>query len=588
MTSNKLAFETSVSYPTYYTSSSGSTTINDGNWHHVVMVRDTTQSKVLLYVDGNQDLSIADGTAGQSITNSEIFEIGTWGPEAYDTGSYTGKIDETRIYNRALSPREVRDLYAFAPGPKAYYSFDEGSGTTLRDISGNGYDSTSFTGSPTWTTGKFGKALYFNGTSDAVSLPVGVLANKPKQITYEIWLKGKDQPTNTSIFAAQPGQKVNVHAPWGDSNMYWDYGEGCCNGRIYKAMPSNYMNNNWTHFAFTADMDTNFMQIYANGVLWHSGTITANAMVNAPTSFVLGAYTISSYFYKGWLDEFKIYDYVRTSKQIVEDMNAGHPAGGSPVGSQVGYWKFDEGYGTNTGNSGNASSVINGTLTTNASAIPTWTNQGKFNKALSFNGTSAYVTLGTNDALNITDAITVSSWVKLQDVGAWYNLIYSRGDSNFRVGVLGTGWGGLPLIRIGTTDYLGGSAFPWNIWAHLVFTFDDASNTVKIYINGKLDYQNTSATATIPSSSGTATNIGFSVGSGYYAKGDVDEVKIYNAALTSDEIALDYNRGASMVSGLCLILRGSVEAQSLHLPQLHHTVYQVAQTHALPGGRMEF
>jgi hypothetical protein len=44
-----------------------------------------------------------------------------------------------------------------------------------------------------------------------------------------------------------------------------------------------------------------------------------------------------------------MYNYARTPTQVIEDMNGGHPAGGSPIGSQVIYWKLDEGYGSAQG-----------------------------------------------------------------------------------------------------------------------------------------------------------------------------------------------------------------------------------------------
>ena len=56
------------------------------------------------------------------------------------------------------------------PNPVAAYAFDEGSGTTAADASGNGNNGT--IGSATWTTtGKYGKALTFNGTSARVTIP---------------------------------------------------------------------------------------------------------------------------------------------------------------------------------------------------------------------------------------------------------------------------------------------------------------------------------------------------------------------------------------------------------------------------------
>ena len=52
----------------------------------------------------------------------------------------------------------------------AAYAFDEGSGTTVADSSGNGNNGT--VANATWTaTGKFGQALVFNGTSTRVTVP---------------------------------------------------------------------------------------------------------------------------------------------------------------------------------------------------------------------------------------------------------------------------------------------------------------------------------------------------------------------------------------------------------------------------------
>ena len=56
-----------------------------------------------------------------------------------------------------------------AEGPVAAYSFDEGSGTTLGDQSGNG-KAGAIVGA-TWTAGRYGSALSFNGTNARVDLP---------------------------------------------------------------------------------------------------------------------------------------------------------------------------------------------------------------------------------------------------------------------------------------------------------------------------------------------------------------------------------------------------------------------------------
>ena len=81
-----------------------------------------------------------------------------------------GSLDDVRIYNRALSPAEVRQLYSFAPNPVAYFDFEEGTGGTVNDRSGNANTGTLNDG-PTWTTGKFGKGVKLDGTNDDISVP---------------------------------------------------------------------------------------------------------------------------------------------------------------------------------------------------------------------------------------------------------------------------------------------------------------------------------------------------------------------------------------------------------------------------------
>jgi hypothetical protein len=113
-------------------------------------------------------------------------------------------------------------------------------------------------------------------------------------------------------------------------------------------------------------------------------------------------------YFAGKVDEVRIYNYPRSQAQILEDMNGGHAVGGSPVGSQVGYWKFDEGSST----SANDISVNSNTLTL-STATSAWTNSGKFNKAWDGNG-SRYVSRSDDSDFDVsaTDDYSISMWFK--------------------------------------------------------------------------------------------------------------------------------------------------------------------------------
>ena len=108
--------------------------------------------------------------------------------------------------------------------------------------------------------------------------------------------------------------------------------------------------------------------------------------------------------FTGIIDDIHIYNYIRTPGQIIEDMNGGHPAPGSPVGSSVAYWKFDEGYST---------TAYDNSINANNLTTAVFTNNGKFGKA--FDGADNRRLTGTNDTdfePGASEGFSISTWVK--------------------------------------------------------------------------------------------------------------------------------------------------------------------------------
>ena len=126
-----------------------SATVDDNNWHHIVFT--STNNREILYVDG-----VYQGTATATLNISNSYYV-YWGRGSFG-GTYSGSLDDGRIYDRVLSPDEVQKLYQWAPEPVGQWKMDEGSGTKAHDTSGNGLDA-SFVGTPIWTQGKFGGGI---------------------------------------------------------------------------------------------------------------------------------------------------------------------------------------------------------------------------------------------------------------------------------------------------------------------------------------------------------------------------------------------------------------------------------------------
>jgi concanavalin A-like lectin/glucanase superfamily protein/HYDIN/CFA65/VesB family protein len=88
--------------------------VADLNWHHVAVTR--TGSTVAFYIDG---IDAGTTTMDGAFANNAIpIRIGTDGPEWSPGSLFQGTIDEARIYNRALTPAEIRALNVSGTGPE--------------------------------------------------------------------------------------------------------------------------------------------------------------------------------------------------------------------------------------------------------------------------------------------------------------------------------------------------------------------------------------------------------------------------------------------------------------------------------------
>jgi len=202
-------------------------------------------------------------------------------------------------------------------------------------------------------------------------------------------------------------------------------------------------------------------------------------------------------------------------------------------GELVGWWKLDDGSGlTAIDSSGNGN---DGTLT-NMSGNE-WT-VGQIGGALELDGSNDYVDMGDAESLNITDAITVTAWIKPSNPGGnWQSIIANSptgGQYNYwfylesnalKLSVYSSTYPNLTVSNaIGTAD----------IWYHIAFTAIDGS-TMKIFVNGN---EVGSGTAGTGHWSGGYTTIGdLRPGRNIHFNGTIDDVRIYNRALSAEEVA---------------------------------------------------
>ena len=97
--------------------------------------------------------------------------------------------------------------HAAAPGAVASYAFEEGTGNTSADTTGNGQ--TAALRSTSWTSGRFGRALSFNGTTSLAQVADSAALDLSGAMTLEAWVR-PDTTSGTATVLAKPRNRGGV------------------------------------------------------------------------------------------------------------------------------------------------------------------------------------------------------------------------------------------------------------------------------------------------------------------------------------------------------------------------------------------
>ncbi len=211
--------------------------------------------------------------------------------------------------------------------------------------------------------------------------------------------------------------------------------------------------------------------------------------------------------------------------------------------SLIAYWKFDEGNGTTVKNSSSQGKTYDGSI-----IGATWTNNGKLNKALNFDGDD-YVEI--SGLMGSPTAVTLTGWANLTAADTSGAEIISLGDAvilrlDDAPGTTGYYYNGSDWIETTAGTFHEGTG-----WHHYAYVVDPANSIQQLYIDGKLVASDSESTAISYSGQGSNTRIGSHANgsTSYDFTGTIDEVKVYNTALSSDEIKIDFNLGKAVILG---------------------------------------
>jgi hypothetical protein len=429
-----------------------------------------------------------------------------------------------------------------------HWVFDEGSGTNIVDISGQGNHGTLINPkADTWTNGMNGGALHFNGTTGSdstyVFIPDAASLHITNAISFSAWVRCENITRDSPILAKE-----------GDGNLSYWFGElGAAHFGVLLDTDGNQpwtiqdrdqgvvSQGQWMHLASTWDGTT--IRHYLNGALLAQTAAFSGTLHAGSGPLVIGSnFPYNNTAYQGALDDVRVYDHALSTSEVRTLAGL--------MRQKVGYWSFEEGGGTviaDQSGHGNHGTLVN-------AKTNTWT-AGLGGSALYFDGTtglnSTYVAIPDSPSLRIPAEISFSAWVRCDDITLDAPVLAKEGDAKlsywfgtFGKNVEGAGPGNFGVLLDGdgnqpwTTYDRNQGAVPEGAWVHLASTWD--GTTIRHYLNGEaLPETGTFAGPTYSSDAFLA--IGVNSVYNYTAfKGVIDEVQLYNYALSPEEVSALY------------------------------------------------
>ena len=493
-----------------------------GVWTHVVMVHDG--AKDIIYMDGVQ---VADKDVVGTL-NSTTRRLGI-GYNPIDGGNwFDGLMDEIILYNYALGASEIADLHA----AQAAFPGTPGTLAAHYSLNGNGQDETQFANHAVLEAGASAVANrhgWGNNALEGAATADNSPALQSDHTTISFWVKPNSFPGTGEVYLLSNGgwqERWKISMPSHGKPVFTTRSAGVCCSDLDSGTPLEL--NAWTHVAMVHDGAKDL--IYLNGALANEKD-APGALDKTKYPLGIGYEPIDGgNFFDGAIDDVHIYNVALSAAEIAALYDAQNAAPTVP-GDLVAHYAF-------SGNSRDATAYSNHA----SSAVMTRDRFGKANQAAAFNGSSTEVTAANSPQLNSPNT-TVSFWVKpnsLPGTGEAFLLSFGGWQERWKISLPPHGkpvWTTNHANGISDMDSGDGNELQVGEWTHVVMVHDGAKD--KIYFDGALVAEKDVVGAL--NNTSRPFGMGYNpIDGGNWFDGDLDEVQVYQVALTEAEIAQLY------------------------------------------------
>lgn len=479
-----------------------------------------------LNMNANGLIDINDGTlvleGDETVKVNDLFAAGlitALGGEGILEVDYDVRNPGKTTVTGVLAPSVIEPVKPSMAGLVAYYAMENDA----NDSSGNEFHGT-MVGDPVFAEGPVGMAMDFDGDGDYVDCGNDPAFSVSDAITISLWVNIRAIAGDWRAIIAKGDSAWRISNNGSTQGIHFGF---TGSDRDYQAVNSatELPFDEWHHVCATYDITVGG-HIYIDGMVDGENPDTLGITTNDQNVFIGNNSENPDRFWDGLIDEVRIYSRGLSAGEAM--YLAGQRATPVDPGAEglVAHYEFENNVDDSSSNG------LHGTIVGDPEFVE---GPPGFGMAMDFDGDGDYVDCGNPPEFTITNQISFAYWIKVRAFDRGWNTVIAKGDDSWRSSRAGEN--NFMEAAVGGTSgnfLYGVTPVDDEQWHHVAAVYNGA--IFKLYVDGGLDGSEESTGQIAVSSHNVAIGENLDQ-TGRYWNGQIDDVVIYNRALSVGEVS---------------------------------------------------